>query len=122
MIGTRATVMPSMLWTHRMTVYVIDPTTGAYSDPVLDNERCRLCETSRKDAASALLRAEGQETRVLLYPPDLSIDPRSQVLIGTSRYQIVSGSDQAARGVAGELVYRSYDLLRAANQGDAEDL
>jgi hypothetical protein len=122
MIGSRSTTMPAMLWIHRMSVLELDPTTGHYTAEVLSDQLCRLCETSRKDAAAAMLRAEGQETRVLLYPPDLEIDPHSQIVIGVNRYQIVSGTDQAARGVQGELVYRSYDVLRAAETGDPADL
>jgi len=117
MIGTRAITMPPFLWTHRMSLYTIDPTTGAYTVAGISNQLCRLCETSRKDMAAAPMRAQGFESRTLLYPPSLTVDPLCQVEINSQRYQIASGSDQAARGPSGELVYRSWDLVHVSASG-----
>jgi len=118
MIGTRPVVMPALLWTHVMNLYTTDPTTGAYTVAGAANLPCRLCETGHKDSVAWRERAQGLESRVLLFEPSQVVDPASQVEILGHRYQVQSGSDQAARGPGGEIVYRSVDVLNVTSGAD----
>jgi hypothetical protein len=119
---SRKVRLPAFLYTERMTLWAQDPTTGAYVVKVAVNLPCRLCETSKKDILAGLVRAQGLEFRVLLFPPEVVMDPLYQVEINGHRFNLNSGSDQTARGPSGEIVYRTYDTVHAPSAGETVTL
>jgi hypothetical protein len=112
---------PKFLYTDTMDLYAVDAQSGAYTVPVATGLSCRLAETSKKDIAAGLIRAQGLEARVLIFPPEVVMDPLYQVAIRGHRWNLHSGSDQAARGPKGEIVYRSFDVVHSPISVEAVD-
>ncbi len=113
--------MPAFLYTDLMDIYAADQTSGAYTVPVATGIRCRLCETSKKDIMAGLVRVQGLEARVLIFPPEVVMDPLYQLRINNHRWNLNSGTDQSARGPSGEIVYRSYDTVHAPESTESID-